>query len=188
MNKLTAVKISSSRGIATWSWFKSGTRWRVRVVNCPFDLSLHNDFKMLPCRLKMLPTRGSVLQSHYVTSRSVSSRRKCERPRDGSYHEYSTQTDRRVTLSEKSLSRIRTVFPFSTADSPLLTRPAMLTALRKSGRRLPPSLRPGTRHPIAMTSDCYYHRLCTEVREPPVSITRSPRVVLSTIRIRSSRC
>jgi hypothetical protein len=78
-------------------------------------------------------------------------------PRHESYHGQSTQTCRRVTRkrynAEPRTHHTVRSFRFSTSDSPLYTSPAMLAALLKLERRLSPSLRPGTVHPIAMNSD-----------------------------------
>jgi hypothetical protein len=63
----------------------------------------------------------------------------------------------------------RAVIHFIGSDSPLHTRPGMLTALRKSGRRPPPSRRSGKVRPITMTSDQYYHRMSTEVGNLPLA-------------------
>jgi hypothetical protein len=102
----------------------------------------------------MLLIAFSDLQSQQGTRGSTSSHRKCEKARHESYHEHSTQTGRSVTHDRDNAKPCthRAVFPLST-DSPLQARHLMLTALRKSGRRLPPSRRPGSVHLMAMTGD-----------------------------------
>jgi hypothetical protein len=79
-------------------------------------------------------------------------------PQHESFHEHSTQMGRRVIHERDNAKPCthRAVFAFPNPDSPLQMRPAMLTALRKFGRRLPPSRGPGSVHSIVVTGDAFY--------------------------------